>query len=145
MEQTLPNFPSADISRNRFSEIKLFYPPFILLDTVTYYDADNELQTLYDKDDAGTTDSLIIKPGGFPDLTTICPAVGTSWPSTAERPDAVAITFTCGWEDPDNIPPTIKQAIYLKTASHYERREDYVKKMMTCSENLLLLDRIDKF
>lgn len=44
------------------------------------------------------------------------------WPDIAVRPDAVQITFTCGYADAASVPASLKHAVKLLAAHLYERR-----------------------
>jgi uncharacterized phiE125 gp8 family phage protein len=53
----------------------------------------------------------------------IVPANRMSWPSTDDFPEAVAITFRCGFASKEAVPETLKTAILLQAATFYESRE----------------------
>ena len=64
---TLDEFPDA---------LRLDYPPLVSVQSVTYYDVDNVLQTL---DPADYLVDAVTEPGY------IVPARGKSWPATCDR------------------------------------------------------------
>ena len=77
---------------------------------VTYYDADNAIQTLDAADyifTADDTDGQIW--------------TSDAWPDTYCRPDAVTLTMTCGYSI---APASAKHAIKLLVSSWYENRDD---------------------
>lgn len=51
-------------------------------------------------------------------------AAGASWPATAERPDAVQVTYVAGFgATADDVPANIKHAALLLIGHLYENRE----------------------
>ncbi len=56
----------------------------------------------------------------------IVPLYGQSWPSTACVPQAVQVTFTAGYGEPNDVPEDIKAAVKLVLGSLFEHREDNV-------------------
>lgn len=50
------------------------------------------------------------------------PATSDFWPGGAGRQD-IAIALRCGYEDPKDVPPSIKQALLTAIATGYENRE----------------------
>lgn len=48
---------------------------------------------------------------------------GASWPTTGIRPDAVAVTWQCGYGDAANVPAAIRQAALLLIGHWYANRE----------------------
>lgn len=89
--------------------------PLMELESISYYDADNQLQTL----DLVTVHVIIEdhSPGQ------ICLADGQTWPETAVRPDAVQIRYTAGVaEVPDDLPQDIQTAVCMIAAYRNEER-----------------------
>lgn len=88
--------------------------PLISVDSVTYYDANNALQTLastsYESD-------IYSSPPRFK-LKTI--------PVVYDRMNALQVNFTCGYSSAANVPEPIKQAMYFIIGHHYENRQDVV-------------------
>jgi uncharacterized phiE125 gp8 family phage protein len=123
----LPGFPCVDAVRNPFGEIRLYRPPHISIETIQYWDADNTTQSLTPATDTNFNETL----------GTISPIVGEDWPATASRPDAVTITYKCGYADADAVPKRFKQAILVTLTSWYEQRENTVKNLPTVAEHLL--------
>jgi uncharacterized phiE125 gp8 family phage protein len=95
--------------------VKLPVAPVIDVTAVTYLDRDGEEQTLADTVyavlDKLENPRLVLKPG-------------QSWPSTWEIGGAVAVTFTAGWEDPENIPAPLRMAVLQTIGGMYEFREE---------------------
>ncbi|MCO5129745.1 MAG: hypothetical protein M9932_04175 [Xanthobacteraceae bacterium] len=82
--------------------IRIPLPPLISVDSVKYYDGTGALQTVdpVDYREIG---------GARPELVAV-----TSWPGTAQRDDAVEITFTAGYgPDGSDVPEPIRSAIAL--------------------------------
>lgn len=97
-------------------------PPLVEVSSIAYVDTDGDTQTLspsryqvvgaYDV----TADTPEIAPPtcqkGF-----IVPAYGETWPSTRDQPDAVTVTFQCGYgATSDAVPSAIKAALKVKIA-----------------------------
>lgn len=96
-----------------FGILRLPLGPVASISSVTYYDADNEQQTLSADAYALLADELGAYVGLKPDQ---------SWPSTYGRADAVSVTFVAGTAAAD-VPWPIKAAILLLVAHWYENRE----------------------
>lgn len=117
----LPETHRLDLSGFPYC-IKPPYPPLISVVSIEYYDADNVLQTL-------DTDVYTVEaPFGSqpPERGSIKLADGQSWPDTFARPDAVKITFRCGYAtgSPEfvEVPHEITHARLLIIADLYEHR-----------------------
>ncbi len=128
LEHVLHMFPWCT-PRNHFGSIRLFRSPYAALVSLEYYDADNQPQTLDEAD-------LIIV--GTSEPATICPQLDTQWPTVAERPDAITITYQAGYANAAAVPKPIKQAMLLMIGAWYERREDSAQNLPKASEMLLL-------
>lgn len=132
LQMALPCFPVAD-SRNPMGFIKLFRSPVQTLKKIEYYDTDNVLTTLYDADaDPAVTNTAILDNWHEPARVT--PAVGTSWPSTAMRPDAVRITFVAGYSATTDIPAGIKLGMRHLIAYGYQNRMDSIGEKLTAAD-----------
>ena len=101
------------------SELTLFISninkaPIISIDTVSYYDTDNVLQTLslslYETDIYGNPARFRLK----------------SIPSVYDRMGALIVNFTCGYTNAAAVPQAIKQAMLLIIGHLYENRQDVV-------------------
>lgn len=105
---TLPKFSRA---------IEIPLPPLISVDAISYIDSDGDAQTI---------DLQTVTVEGIGDAASaiLRPASGTSWPSTYDHPEAVAITFTAGYgATAADIPAPVKQALLLDIAHMFENRE----------------------
>ncbi len=120
------SFPCVS-DRNPFGEVRLYRPPHLSIETIQYFDADNTTQNM-----TPGTDVIFNAT-----LGTISPKVGESWPATASRPDAVTITYKCGYANAAAVPKRFKQSILVTLTSWYENRENTVKNLPTVAEHLL--------
>ena len=88
--------------------------PLLSVQNVTYYDENNDLQTLaanqYEVDIYGS-------PSRFR-LINI--------PKTKQRMNALQVNFTCGYANAASVPLPIKQAMYLIIGHLYENRQDVI-------------------
>lgn len=134
--QKLPAFPCIT-NRNPYGAIHLFKSPLQTLKTVKYYDDDNALTILYNDTATPTiiTNTLIVNTVAEP--VAVSPAYETSYPDTADRPDAIELVYVAGWTSASLVPPAIRQAMLLMIGEMYERRENFVKQLPTAADNLL--------
>lgn len=88
--------------------------PLISFSSVTYYDSNNELQTLavteYETDIYGSPARFRIK----------------SVPNVYDRMNALQLNFVCGYANAAAVPQPIKQAMYLMIGHYYANRQDVV-------------------
>jgi uncharacterized phiE125 gp8 family phage protein len=91
--QVMSGFPAGRVELQR--------GPVRAMVAVTYYDPANVEQLL--------PESAYVLIGGK--RPTLEPAVGTTWPATATRGDAVAIKFDAGYEVPEDVPAMIRTGI----------------------------------
>lgn len=104
---TLDKFPDA---------IKLYFPPIASIDAVKFFDADGNLQVL---DPADYLLDNVSEPGY------LVPAPGRSWPSTADRINAVMVEYVAGYgPDPESTPAEVKSYILAKVAVHFGQAQD---------------------
>lgn len=96
-------------------EIPLPLPPLQSVDAITYIDADGVEQTL------ATANYRVIISDSDPGR--VEPAYGLSWPATRSQSGAVAITYTCGYGEPSDVPEAIRNYIRLRLGQYYEHRE----------------------
>lgn len=102
-------FPDDDES------LRLPYPPLQEVLSVQYRDANGAVQTW----DPSNYD--VVTSGRF---GAIVPKVGRCYPRTrCNVPDAVVVTFVCGYESVDDIPRRYLQAQRLLIAHWYANRE----------------------
>lgn len=92
-------------------EINLFKLPVTEITSVSYYDVNNQLQTIsandYDTD-------LVSEP------VRISPAYGKSWPDTYDKLNAVEIAFKSGYGAAATDVPKTLQAVILMIITHLE-------------------------
>lgn len=89
--------------------------PLVSVTSISYFDRDNAAQTLAGSAYSAhnTTRTPYVKLGA-----------NASWPSTAERDDAVTITYQAGYgADAEKVPATIRHAAKLLLGHFYENRE----------------------
>ena len=88
--------------------------PLISFSSVTYYDSNNELQTLaatqYETDIYGSPARFRIK----------------SVPNVYDRMNALQLNFVCGYANAAAVPQPIKQALYMIIGHLYENRQDVI-------------------
>ena len=92
-------------------------PPLQSIEEVAYIDTAGASQTL-----AADTDYQLV----LGELGAIVPAYGKVWPSTRAQPDAVTITFVCGYGDAAAVPANIKDQLMLMIGHGFEHREEEV-------------------
>ena len=98
------------------SIIYLPRPPLQSVSSIKYYDSDDILQTISSSD-------YIVDTKSFQGR--IVEASSYSWPSTYDKPNAVIVTFVCGYGDEgSDVPETFRQAIRLLVGHYYENREE---------------------
>lgn len=113
-----------DLRINGFpcGEIELPLPPLLSVESVTYYDVDNALQTL------PTTYYEVIGVGGEKPGRIVLKS-GQSWPTSYARQESVIVRLIAGYVDTSDspaageIPAPIVAAIKLLAAHWYENRE----------------------
>ena len=103
--------------------VRLGMGPFQSLVSIEYYDADGVLQT------ADVADYETVRDGDY----SICrPKSGKDWPSTADRPDAIKISYKAGFgDDAVNVPAGVRQAILMMVSFWYENRDAAHKDKLT--------------
>lgn len=79
-------------------QIVLPRPPVTAVTSVQYYDPEGELQGLAD---------CQVALSMFPGLISL-PLDSFDWPATAERLDAVRITYTCGGSEPEQLRSAVR-------------------------------------
>lgn len=88
--------------------------PLISVSSVTYYDANNDLQTLattaYESDIYGSPARFRLK----------------SIPTCYQRMNALQVNFVCGYANAASVPAPIKQAMYMIIGHLYENRQDVI-------------------
>lgn len=94
--------------------IKIPRPPLASVTSITYVDSDGASQTLA----TSVYQVITSHEPGFVRLK-----YNQSWPSVRYQPEAVTITYVCGYADAATVPAATKQAILLLAASLYNERE----------------------
>jgi len=105
----LDYFPCTDT-------IRIPNGPVQAITHIKYYDEDEVLQTLSDSDYWVDADSDIARV-----------VVKDSWPSTEDRPNAVVITYTCGYGAAgSNVPAPLRKAMLFILGHLYENRQNVI-------------------
>ncbi len=92
--------------------IELLMPPILDVESVKFFDANGDLQTVDPQD---YLVDKVSEPGR------LVPAPDRRWPITQGRANAVEVTYTAGYPDSE-VPKPIKSWILLATADLYEQR-----------------------
>ena len=108
----LPEFPTEP------EPIVLPRAPTASITTVQYLDLQGTLTTL----DAANY-LLLADAGPTAGPAQLVPAWNVLWPDTREQPNAVRITFICGYGLAVAVPPPLKAAILLHVGDLYANRE----------------------
>jgi uncharacterized phiE125 gp8 family phage protein len=108
---------------NHSQQIKLYNPPCVSVDHISYTDANGVAQTLNPYDFNTNPTGFYIDKASEP--ARIFPAPGLSWPtSLLTVPNCVGIHFTAGYgTDASAVPQSILTAIKQLVAYWYENRE----------------------
>lgn len=129
----LPCFPVVDGYRNPLASIRLFKSPVQQVKTIYYRDEDDADHTL------NVEDNTILN--SYAEPATLSPNLVNmpdGWPATnPDRPNAVTIVYTAGYESASLVPKAIKQAMLLMIGKMFSEREDSVKQLPTAAEYLL--------
>jgi uncharacterized phiE125 gp8 family phage protein len=116
----LPRFPAGD------DPIVLPLPPLRDDTKVEYLDTSGVLQT-WDPSKYQISRPLPTADGLYPEDAPrgrLYPAFGEAYPDTREVPDAVRVTFECGYGDQAKVPAIFKAALLLVIGDLYQRREE---------------------
>jgi uncharacterized phiE125 gp8 family phage protein len=103
------------VGPNVSGKVRLILGPVIEVNAVKYYDDAGDLQT----------DTLAnYEVNGAEFANTIGPKDGYSWPSAADRSDAIRIEYTVGYgEATTDVPETLRHALLMLIGHWYENRE----------------------
>lgn len=100
--------------------------PVRSITSITYYDVDNNSQTLstsdYHLETLNEKENTVVFDETY---------------NTYDRPDAVTITASIGYANEAAVPKAIKQALLLMISDMYERREDRAEVNSTAAHALL--------
>lgn len=97
------------------SVITLDRAPVSAVVSVVYIDPEGVSQTL---SAAGYQLDAVTEP------CRLVPAYGSTWPATRAQVNAVTVTYTCGYGNPDTVPESIKRWMLLRIGALYENREE---------------------
>lgn len=89
--------------------------PFQSLTSVSYYDSDNQSQTLLVADFTVYAEE---------DNARLVPDIGTNWPAMYDRPDALTIVWAAGFGAASAVPANIVVAAKQALTFLYENRGD---------------------
>jgi uncharacterized phiE125 gp8 family phage protein len=93
--------------------LKLYSWPVVSIDAVTYFDSDGVEQVL---------DPTLFRWTARRPVT-ILPIGTSAWPYARTERGAVTIAATAGFDGPEDVPPTVLQAIRVVLAEFYLNRE----------------------
>lgn len=115
-------------------EITIPLPPLQTIDSIKYYDTDGVLQTL-------SPSAYMVDIYSEPARVT--PAVGTTWPSTQNRANAVEVRFTSGYgASGDAVPAGIRHWMLQQIGDMFENREATVMGLRGAVEKHPYFDRM---
>jgi uncharacterized phiE125 gp8 family phage protein len=89
--------------------------PLVRVDTLQYVASDGTLATI-------TTDNIVVRKDSH-GRGRIALIDWADWPTTRNTPDAVRITFTAGYEAPEDVPSTWQRAMLMLVTWWFEQRE----------------------
>lgn len=100
---TLDSFPDA---------LRLDNPPLISVQSISYYDEDDALQTL---DPADYYVDAVTEPGY------VVPGSGKAWPSTFSRVNALTVNYTAGYGTThESVPANIRGYILVRLQEQFD-------------------------
>ena len=108
------------------AKIVLPFPPLISVDSFKYRDTDGVLQTL------ATTEYAV---HDWSEPAIIIPAWGETWPTIRRVPDAIQVTFTCGYApgspsdeaaNQEVQPAALRLWLQARLATLFENREQLI-------------------
>lgn len=92
--------------------LRLDHPPIVSVSSVSYFDTNNQLQTLYPAD---YVLDKVSEPGY------LVPAQGRAWPETADRVHAVTVNYVAGYgAAADDVPAEIQLYILARLAEQFD-------------------------
>jgi uncharacterized phiE125 gp8 family phage protein len=83
--------------------------------SVEYLDEDGVVQTY-----GGSPPSWTFLPAGRYHKARLLPGIDETWPTTIDRPNAVTVTFTVGYEAAEDVPVELQQAIAVTVGEFYK-------------------------
>jgi uncharacterized phiE125 gp8 family phage protein len=137
--QVVEGFPRPRVN-NPLGLIRLFKYPIQSLSSVTYYDEDDNVQTLTV---GGGTPEVELDSYAMPSTIFLNTKNLSAWPATrTDRPNAVTLVYTCGYTSAALVPQAVKNAIKLLVGEMYEKRENFVREKLTAADHLMRLQEI---
>jgi uncharacterized phiE125 gp8 family phage protein len=115
-EQKIDEFPTLEFSCDRYARIKLYRPPLVEIESVTYVDTAGDVQTLTEGTDFEVDNAS--EPGS------IYPVYGKTWPIARRQPLPITIIFKAGFgDDRNDVPNSFRDWIRAAVALKFRRRE----------------------
>lgn len=109
--------------------------PNVTITSIKYFDLNNTEQTVA---------SDVYELTETPDFPVLYKQPKQIWPSVYNKPQAVNITFTCGYGTAADVPDVLKQAILIGIAALYENRGDCGDSGNGCGDCSVLLNPLAK-
>ncbi len=113
--------------------LRLEHPPAIAVESIKFYDAANQLQTLSPADyyvDVITMPAYVV------------PAAGKAWPATFGRINAVVVDYTAGYGTSDvDVPANVQLYILARLAEQFDPATREFKETEQSKFTERLLDR----
>lgn len=108
-------------------------PPAQSVTSITYYDADNTLQTL---------SSSLYQVDALGEPARVIPNPNSLWPTTYTRLNAVTLTYVCGYgASGASVPQGIRQAILILTSAWFDSCDTGEKPIPMAVSTLLMQHR----
>lgn len=106
------------------TKIRIPYPPLQSITHIKYYDENNIQQTL-------SSSEYYVDSSSYPGRIEYV----TSWPSYYDKPNTIEIQFVCGFENQEDIPDDIIDALYLRLADLDQVRQNTLVGVASVSQN----------
>lgn len=94
---------------------ELPHSPVVSVSSVAYYDSSNAAQAY-----GGSPPSWVFISGGETGRSVVQVGASELWPSTYDRLDAVSVTYTAGYSDPEDVPARIKVGLAVAVGELYK-------------------------
>ncbi len=104
---TASGFPSGPF--------QLPFGPIRSVESISYYDDTHTAQ-----DYGGSPPSWVFSSGGRYSTPTLEFGLNESWPTAGTRQDAVTVTYSAGYTDPDDVPALVKNGIAAVVGEMYK-------------------------
>jgi uncharacterized phiE125 gp8 family phage protein len=109
-----PSLKHGQIYSNGSRSIYLDRTPLASVESIKYFPADGTAQQTL------ATSAYYVLTAPQPGFVFL--KASESWPALADRPDAVEVNFTAGYETPEQVPAIQRQAVLLALSHVYENR-----------------------